>query len=115
MSHRLPQISEAIHRELSRLIRIELEPPEEILVTITGVDVSVDLQHAIVLVSVLPAASSHQTVAWLHRHARRLQAALFSSLHFRPIPALHFRSDDSSVQAAEVEELLDRIARPEEA
>ncbi len=111
VSHRLPKISETIRRELSRLMVSELEPPREMLLTITGVDVSVDLQNANVWMSVLPTTAQDAALAWLHRHGARLRAALFATQRFRPIPVLHFRADDTAAHAAEIEALIDRLPK----
>ena len=54
MSQRSEQIAEVIHHELNNFLIKEAEPPKDTLITITGVEVTKDLEHAFINISILP-------------------------------------------------------------
>ena len=109
VSHRLAQINEVIRRELAAAINTEREPPAEFLLTVMVVAAAADLQNATVWVSVLPASACEQALRYLRSRARPLRRTLFRAVRFRPVPALHFRCDDTEDRAASIEALLDRL------
>lgn len=98
---------------MARIFSAEFDQLREVLVTITEVDTAADLQNATVWVSVLPEAAQERTVVFLNRHSGALRAALFRAVRFRPIPKLHFRGDTTEARAAKIEELINRLPKPE--
>ncbi len=110
MSHRIAQINELIRHELSQLILTELEFPQGCLVTITDVEVSPDLRHAKVWVSVLPSGYMVKKVLEkLTANIGHLQFLLNKQLSIKPLPRIHFGIDSTEERAAGIEALLDRI------
>lgn len=110
-SHRLERINELLKRELAQFFERSVEWPEGTLVTITEVDAAADRQHATVWVSILPQARAEASLPRLKGLARELRVWLYRQLRFRPIPALNFRLDTAAARGAEVEALLDRLAK----
>jgi ribosome-binding factor A len=76
-------------------------------VTVTGVDITPDLRHARVFVSVLG------TEEGLLSLAGHLRARLAKSLQLRVAPELQFKEDDTVARAARIESLLAEIKRKE--
>lgn len=105
MSHRTARVGERIQAELARLIRDEVRDPRVGFVTVTGVEVSGDLRHAKVFISVLE--NAEESVKALERAAPFLRRALAQSAGLKHTPSLRFMEDTSLVKAQRVEDLLD--------
>ena len=58
MAKRIPQVNELIQRELSQIVLREIEFPLDVLVTITRVAASQDLEYAKIYISVIPEQKS---------------------------------------------------------
>ena len=86
------------------------------LVTVTGVDVTRDLRHARVHVSILGTeAEKKQTMEGLQSVAGHLRAKLGRTLRLRVTPELDFRYDASIAHAARIDSLLEQIRADETA
>jgi ribosome-binding factor A len=104
---RLERVNQLIKEEVSMLLQRELKDPRLGFVTVTEVDVTQDLKHAKVYVSVLGPedrwVSSLQALEsakgfvwnWLRRH-----------LDLRITPEIVFRPDRSMEHAAHIQSLL---------
>ena len=80
------------------------------LVTVTGVDVTRDLRHAKVHVSILGSEQDKkQTMEGLASVAGHLRAKLGRTLRLRVTPELDFRYDASIAHAAHIDSLLEQI------
>lgn len=80
--------------------------------TVTGVDVTSDLRHAKVFVSVLGSESDKKaTFEGLQSLAGHLRARLAKSLQLRVAPELQFKEDDTVARAARIESLLAEVKR----
>ena len=112
MSHRIEQINELIRHELTSLLLTEVEFPRDSLATVTFVEVSSDLRHAKVGVSVLPLNRAGNVLTALRRSLGRIQFLLNKKLSLKPLPRLSFVIDDTEARAAEVEAVLKEV-RPE--
>lgn len=86
------------------------------LVTVTGVDVTRDLRHAKVHVSILGSdAEKKETMEGLQSVAGYLRAKLGRTLRLRVTPELDFRYDASIAHAARIDSLLEQIRTGEAA
>jgi len=83
------------------------------MVTISGVDVSPDLGHAKVFVTIMQCEAPLEAVAGLNRAAGFLRSQLSQRLRLRGVPELVFHYDATLDRAERVEELL-RQARDED-
>ena len=80
------------------------------LVTVTGVDVTRDLRHAKVHVSILGSEQDKkQTMEGLASVAGYLRAKLGRTLRLRVTPELDFKYDASIAHAAHIDSLLEQI------
>lgn len=111
MRTRLAKINTLIQKELSRIILENIDFPLGILVTITHVETSVDLRHASVYVSVLPANKLPSTLQLLHRKIGFLQRLLNQRLVMRPLPRIKIVLDPGERHAAKIETLLAKEKR----
>jgi ribosome-binding factor A len=109
---RLERVNQLIKEEVSMLLQHELKDPRLGFVTVTEVDVTPDLRHAKVFVSVLGSeaqwVSTFQALesakgfvwSWLRRH-----------LDLRMTPEIAFRPDRSMEHAAHIQSLLAELQR----
>ena len=106
------QVGEAIQRELGELLLRELKDPRLGFVTIMGVEVSPDLKHARVFISVLGSAEEQQaSMAALVSARGWLRHELGQRLDLRYIPELQFRSDKTEETADRINRLLNEVNR----
>jgi ribosome-binding factor A len=104
---RTRRVGEQIQRELAELIRLELKDPRLGMVSISAVQVSRDLGHAKVHVSVLGTEEqSRESVKVLNHAAGFLRHKLGKLLHIRVIPELHFFLDRSLEEGARLGALI---------
>ena len=86
------------------------------LVTVTGVEVTRDLRHAKVHVSILGTETEKtSTMEGLQSVAGYLRAKLGRTLRLRVTPELDFRYDASIAHAARIDSLLEQIRANEAA
>lgn len=102
------RIEEMIQRELATLIQQEIKDPRIGMVTVSGIDISPDLKHAKVHVTILGDETNHdESVKTLNRAARFLRHELARRLYLRTIPVLRFVYDKSVKEGVRLAELID--------
>lgn len=107
MRHRQEQLGEAIAHELSELIRSRMQDPRIGFASVTNVELSADLRHAKVFISVLGSPEEqHATMKALSHGAGFLRHELAQRLTVRYTPELSFRLDESIAHGARVAQLL---------
>jgi ribosome-binding factor A len=102
-------VGERILVELARILREELRDPRVGFVTLTGVEVSPDLRHATVYVSVL-GDDLAPTLKALGHAVPFLRRELARSAGLKHTPSLRFMEDRSIRGAQRIEDLLGEIA-----
>lgn len=106
------QVGEAIQRELSDLLLRELKDPRLGFVTIMDADVSPDLKHARIFVSILGSDEEQQaSMAALDSARGWLRRELGQRLSLRYIPELQFRADKTEETADRINRLLNEVNR----
>lgn len=106
---RVDRVNELLRHELAGLLTREIELPEDTLVTITNVQVSPDLGHAKVWVSVLPFDRTADALAVITKSAGSLQQLINRKLRIKPVPKIRFLADEREHQASRIERLLDSL------
>jgi len=112
------RVGEHIQRELAQLIQQEIKDPRVVgMVTVADVEVSTDLAHAQVYVTVLGDRASDDdhsqaeaAVAALNHAAGFLRHELARRLTLRTTPALRFILDRTTEKANRLAALLERSA-----
>jgi len=112
MKHRLERVRELMKRELGDLIVRELTFDQ--LVTVQDVDVTPDLKHAHVYVSVL-GGDGHAALAKLHEHRKELQSLLSRRVILKYTPQLHFKLDESIERGTRIIDILQTLDVPDDA
>ncbi len=110
-SRRAERVAAAIREEVARFLNEGAKDPRITgFVTVTGVDVSRDLRHAKVYVSVLGSdAEKAATFDGLVGVAAHLRGRIGRALRLRVAPEITFRPDESVARAARIETLLEQI------
>jgi ribosome-binding factor A len=110
-SRRPDRVSEAIREAVAMFLTEGVKDPRvKGLVTVTGVDVTRDLRHARVHVSIMGTdAEKKETMEGLASVAGHLRAKLGRTLRLRVTPELDFRYDASIAHAARIDSLLEQI------
>ncbi len=108
---RTQRIGDQMQRELAELIRREVKDPRRCLVTITAVDVSRDLGHAKVFITVMgenDVGEVQQNVRVLNDAAGYLRMPLGKAMKLRSVPQLHFHYDESITRGTHLSALIER-------
>jgi ribosome-binding factor A len=107
---RAERLAEVIRTEVSEIIQRELRDPRIGFISITDVEVSGDLRHAKIFVSVLgDAEAKRQTMVGLEHARGHIRSVLGARLAVRFVPEVAFRLDDSIERGARVSTLLRRV------
>ncbi len=116
MQHRTQRISEALREELTELIGYELSDPRVSSATVTGLEVSPDKRHALVLIAVGDHSDAEKCIAALEHAAPFLRREVARRLALFRVPELHFEADIATELGGRMENLLRRIkkGRPRE-
>jgi len=101
-------VAEAVREEIATFLAESAKDPRIVgFVTVTGVDVTPDLRHAKVFVSVMGSDAEKQaTFQGLASTASHLRSRVGRALRLRVAPEIQFREDDSVARAARIESLL---------
>ncbi|HAT02386.1 MAG TPA: 30S ribosome-binding factor RbfA [Oribacterium sp.] len=104
------RINAEVMRELSVLIRDLKDPRVSPMASVTGADVTPDLQYCRVYISVLGGEDSmDKTLAGLRAAAGFLRRGLAQTVNLRHTPELQFIPDNSIAYGAHMDELIHRV------
>jgi ribosome-binding factor A len=112
MKHRLERVNEVLKRELSDLLRREMNF-EAKLVTVQQVSVTPDLKQAHAYIGVIGSEEQrHAALAQLHDKRRALQSELSRRVVLKYTPQLHFVLDDSVERGTRILNILEDLHLP---
>lgn len=112
MTHRPEKVEHVIKDELSQILQRELRDPRIGFVSVTDVEVSVDLRHARIFVSVLgDEAAKAASMAGLQSASGYIRRALGARLQLRHTPEITFKLDESIERGSRVMRLLGEVAK----
>jgi len=113
--HRQEKLGELIAMELSDLIRTRLKDPRVGFASITHVEVSGDLRHAKVFVSVMGSEEEQAaSIKGLKHASGYLRHELAERIVLRYMPELVFKLDTSIAEGARVLELIRQIEQEQQ-
>ena len=111
-SNRRPdRVAEAMREEIATFLAEDVKDPRVVgLVTVTGVEVTRDLRHAKVFISIMGGdAERAATLDGLSSAAAHLRPRVGRALRLRLAPEITFVMDESIARAARIESLLNQI------
>jgi ribosome-binding factor A len=102
-----------MREEIATFLANDVKDPRIMgLVTVTGVEITRDLRHAKVFVSVLGSDSQRAaTFEGLANVASHLRGRVGRALRLRVAPEIEFRNDESVAHAAHIEQLLAQVRK----
>ncbi|MBU4351362.1 30S ribosome-binding factor RbfA [Patescibacteria group bacterium] len=103
------RLNELVKEELGKIILREIEFPIGIIVTITRVETSSDLNSARVYIGIFPEKFAQESLRTLNQQIYFVQQKLNKKLNMRPVPKLIFRQEKETIKAGRVEELLEQV------
>jgi ribosome-binding factor A len=108
--HRQEKLGELIAAELSELLRTRVKDPRVGFASITRVDVSGDLRHAKVFVSVMGSPEEREaTMQGLKNATGFLRHELATRLVIRFMPEIVFKLDKSIEEGSRILELINKV------
>jgi ribosome-binding factor A len=106
MSERTARLDELLREEISRVLTRDVDDPRIGFVTITRVDVTADLRHATLWVSVIGQPDERRTALRALQGAMPFVRGRLGGLRLKRIPEFQVRADDSAERGTRVLELL---------
>jgi ribosome-binding factor A len=117
-TRRMSRVAELIKREISQMILFELKDDRvgAGMISITDVDLSGDLQHVTIFVSIYGSDEAREmTMAALHSATGFIRSSLGKRVRLRRTPEVIFQEDRSLARGIQMVSLLEKIEqeRPE--
>jgi ribosome-binding factor A len=109
------KMAELLHEEISQIILYQSQDPRLAMVTITAVEITADLQRAVVYFTVLgDKTDTKEALAGLNKAAGYLRHQLGQTLSLRRVPELTFKVDTSLERGLQIESLLDELKKDDD-
>ena len=107
---RSERVQELLMEEVSALIQRGVKDPRIGFTTVTKVDLSDNLKHAKIYVSVLGAEKEqHNTLEGLIRASGFIRSSLGKKLYLRHIPALEFILDGTAEHVSKINKIINDL------
>jgi len=113
---RVEKVQEAIQRELSNMLLLDVKDPRIKFVSVTGVELTDDMSYATVFVS-LYGTPEEQEEAWkgLTKALGFMRSEIAKRIRLRFTPTLILKKDTSFEYSAHIETLLNKIKQEDAA
>ena len=105
--NRSERVAGSLRRELAKLIQMELKDPGVGFIGLSDVEVTRDLAHAKVFVTVFESDKADSSLEALKRAAGFLRSRLGQEMRIRSVPELHFHHDASVETGQRMDSLID--------
>ena len=115
MAQRLERLAELLKEEIGSLIHDEVKDPRIGFATVTFVEVSPDVRHAYIHLSVLGDEEAREAgLAGVESAKGFIRTELGKRLRLKFTPELHFRLDRSAEASFRIAKVLRKLHREEE-
>ena len=104
---RSERVAGTLRRELARLIQAEIKNPDVGFISLSDVEVSRDLAHARVFVTVFEPEKAASSLQALGKAAGYLRRRLGQEMRIRSVPELHFEHDASVETGQQMDSLIE--------
>ena len=104
---RSERVAGSLRRELAQLIQLEVKDPGVGFVSLSDVEVSRDLAHAKVFITVFESDKADSSLKALKRAAGYLRRRLGQKMRIRSVPELHFFHDSSVETGQRMDSLIE--------
>ncbi len=110
MSRRTERVADLVRAEIARLLAREVRDPRVGLASVSAVEISRDLRHAVVRVSVLGEETARQASIEALVHARGfIRSRLAQGLKLKVVPELSFELDRGAEYSQRISDLLESL------
>lgn len=106
--NRSERVAGQLRRDLAKLIQQEIKDPGVGFVSLSDVEVTRDLSHAKIFITVFEPEKAKDSLKALKRASAFLRKRLGQELRLRHVPELHFIHDDSVEQGSHIDQLIAR-------
>ena len=104
---RSQRVQELLLEEISKLIQRGLKDPRSGFATVTGIELSDNLKHAKVHVSILGNAQEREdSIEGLNSAKGYIRSCLGKNLYIKFVPVLHFRLDQTADHVEKITKIL---------
>ncbi len=104
---RSQRVQELLLEEISKLIQHGLKDPRIGFATVTGIELSDNLKHAKVHVSILGSAQEREdSIEGLDSAKGYIRSCLGKNLHIKFVPELHFRLDETADHVEKITKII---------
>ena len=104
---RSDRVAGSLRRELAQLIQMEVKDPEVGFIGLSDVEVTRDLSHAKVYVTVFEPEKAASSLKALNKASGYLRKRLGQEMRMRSVPELHFQHDASVETGHRIDNLID--------
>ncbi len=108
MSRRIERVSELIRREIAMIVAREVSV-KGVLITITRIEISPDLQYGNVYFTTIPGEAAERALAQFTQQIVSIQQILNKRLQMRPVPKIRFLIDEEEQEAVKIDEIIHLI------
>lgn len=113
--NRSARVAGQIRRELAQVIQQEIKDPDIGFISLSDVEVTRDLAHAKVFITVFESEKAAATLAALQRSAGYLRHRLSQEMRIRSVPELHFHHDASVENGLRMDGLINAAVASDKA
>jgi ribosome-binding factor A len=104
---RSERVAGTLRRELAQLIQKEVKDPDVGFVSLSDVEVSRDISHAKIFVTVFEADKAVASIKALNKASGYLRKRLGQEMRIRSVPELHFEHDASVETGLQMDSLIE--------
>lgn len=104
---RSDRVAGSLRRELAQLIQLEVKDPDVGFIGLSDVEVTRDLSHAKVYVTVFEPEKAASSLKALNKASGYLRKRLGQEMRIRSVPELHFQHDASVETGHRMDSLID--------
>ena len=104
---RSDRVAGSLRRELAQIIQMEVKDPDVGFIGLSDVEVTRDLSHAKVFVTVFEPEKAASSLKALNKAAGYLRRRLGQQMRIRSVPELHFQHDASVETGHRMDSLID--------
>lgn len=115
MSTRQEKLCQLLKEEISDILRREIKDPRLGFFTIIDAEITPDLRHAKIFVSIMGTEEERKQSMEVLKHAQHFVRLEFGKrVRMKVLPDIQFKPDESVNRGVRMQELLEEIRRDEE-
>ncbi len=114
MSTRTEKLRQLLKEEISDILRREIKDPRLGFFTVIDAEITTDLQHAKIFVSIMGTEEQRKESMEVLKHAQHFVRQEFGKrVRMKTLPDIQFKLDDTAEKGVRILELLEEIKRNE--